>query len=239
MLVATKVIVLSKFRYRDNDLIVKCYSETSGVVSYLLRGVLKGRKGHVKVAYFQPLSQLQLVTDYKESRSLQFVKEVKTAYMYSSLHTQVQKSAIAMFLSEVLTEALNEEEPNNTLFQYLEASLQWLDTHESFSNFHLLFLLGLTKHLGFYPDLNQTESQIFCLVSGQFERESNEAYVVSGENLKLLKKLLSTAFDNLSNIKLNAKQRQSFLEMMLLYYELHLGHFKKPKSLEVFNQVFH
>lgn len=54
----------------------------------------------------------------------------------------------------------------------------------------------------------------------------------------LLKQLLGINFDALNTIKLNSKQRQSFLNMILLYYELHLGDFKKPKSLTVFNQVF-
>ena len=239
MLVSTKAIVLSKFKYRENDLIVKCYTQNDGVVSYLLRGVLKNRKGHVKAAYFQPLSQLHLETDVKNNRSLQFIKEVRVAYVYSSLHTQVQKGAVAMFLSEVLTESLKEEEPNDTVFQFLQASLQWLDAHEYFSNFHLLFLLKLTKHLGFYPDIEGMECGAFNLVSGRFEMESNELHIISGESLAILKRLLLVKFDDLPNIKLNSEQRKGFLEMMLQYYQLQLGHFKRPKSLDVFIQVFH
>jgi DNA repair protein RecO (recombination protein O) len=40
-------------------------------------------------------------------------------------------------------------------------------------------------------------------------------------------------------VKLNALQRREFLKTLLLYFELHLGGFKKPKSLQVFNDVFH
>ncbi len=43
MLITTNAIVLSKLRYRDNDLIVKCYTQETGIVSFLLRGVLKSR----------------------------------------------------------------------------------------------------------------------------------------------------------------------------------------------------
>ncbi len=49
---------------------------------------------------------------------------------------------------------------------------------------------------------------------------------------------LEFIFDDLDTIKMNGKQRQSFLEMLLLYYELHLVQFRKPKSLAIFNQVF-
>ena len=143
-----------------------------------------------------------------------------------------------MFLSEVLTNTLQEEEQNEALFSYLENTLLWLDSQSEYANFHLLFLLKLTKYLGFPPDTTNIEYPFFDLSEGKFELKSNNKYSVSGENLALLKQLLGTTFDGLSNVKINAKQRQSFLSMMLLYFELHLGSFKTPKSLQVFNQVF-
>ena len=98
MLMKTNAIVLSKLKYRDNDLIIKCYTSQRGVVSYLLRGVLKSTKGSSKTAYYQPLSQLDLEESYKPNQSLQFIKEVKLAAVYTSLHTDILKSAIVMFL---------------------------------------------------------------------------------------------------------------------------------------------
>lgn len=238
MLVTTNGIILSKLKYKDNDLIVKCYTEQLGVVSLILRGVFKSKKGHSKNAYFQLLSQLQLVIDYKNNRTLQTVKEVKLNYLYTSLHTNVLKSSIVMFLSEVLTTTLKEEEQNKTLFSYLETTLQWLDVHSEYSNFHLLFLLNLTKYLGFYPEVNNITLPFFNLRDGKFDITEQDKYTISGSNIIVLKQLLGTTFDDLSLLKINAKQRQSFLNMILLYFELHLGSFKKPKSLKIFNQVF-
>ncbi|AUC83086.1 DNA repair protein RecO [Lacinutrix sp. Bg11-31] len=237
MLLTTNAIVLSKLKYRDNDLIVKCYTQKEGIVSYLLKGVLKTKKGS-KVAYYQLLTQLQLETDFKSSRSLQYIKEVKINHLYSSLHTNVLKSAIVMFLAEVLSSSLQEEEQNDTLYNYLEATLQWLDVHDNFANFHLLFLLNLTKHLGFYPDVSKIDAPYFNLEAGKFQDESESKYSISNENLTLLKQLLGTTFDALELVKINSKQRQTFLSLILMYFELHLGNFKKPKSLQIFNEVF-
>ncbi|MCL4117766.1 UNVERIFIED_CONTAM: hypothetical protein GTU68_016842 [Idotea baltica] len=238
MLTSTNAIVLSKLRYRDNDLIVKCYTQQFGVVSFLVRGVLKSKKGNVKVAYFQLLSQLQLVIDYKKNRTLQTIKDVKLNYLYNTLHSNVIKSSVVMFLSEVLSSILQEEEENEILYSYIETTLLWFDTHSEASNFHLLFLLNLTKYLGFYPEDINSKSPYFNLKDGKFENKNYGKTSVSGENLTLLKTLLGTTFDALNTIKVNAKQRQSFLSMILLYFELHLGSFKTPKSLQVFNQVF-
>jgi DNA repair protein RecO (recombination protein O) len=239
MLTKNNSIVLSKLKYRDYDLIVKCYTQQRGVVSYLLRGVLKSKKSQTKTVYFQALSQLQLEESYKPNQSLHTIKEVKLNYIYKSLHTNIYKSAIVLFLSEILSTVLKEEEKNEGLFDYIETALQYLDNEEQYANFHLLFLLKLTRYLGFQPGNLNKNHPYFNLESGIFEASNNGIYSISGENLTLLKRLLGINFDDLSTIKINAKQRQEFLNMLLYYFELHLGGFKKPKSLQVLNDVFH
>lgn len=238
MLATTNAIVLSKTKYRDNDLIIKCYTQKFGIVSYILRNVSNSKKGSSKSAHFQLLSQIQLVTLHKQNRSLQNIKETRTYYLYGSLQTHVIKNSIVFFLAEVLTSTLKEEEPNQPLFIFLETTLQWLDQHDEYSNFHLLFLLKLTKHLGFYPEMAENEEMYFNLSEGRFENKKTEINTISGENIILLKHLLGINFDELNAIKINSKQRQSFLKMMLTYFELHLDGFKKPQSMHIFNQVF-
>lgn len=239
MLSKNNSIVLSKLKYRDYDLIVKCYTEQRGVVSYMLRGVLKCKKGLSKTVYYQVLSQLQIEENYKPNQSLQYIKEVKFNYIYKSLHTNIYKSSIVLFLSEILSNVLKEEEKNEDLFHFVTASLQYLDNEDQFSNFHLLFLLKLTRYLGFLPENLQNNYDFFNLESGVFEAKNYGVYSVSGENLTLLKQLLGTSFDALKAVKITANQRQDFLHMLLHYFELHLGSFKKPKSLQVLNEVFH
>lgn len=239
MLTKNNSIVLSKLKYRDYDLIVKCYTQQRGVVSYILRGVLRSKKGQSKTVYFQELSQLQIEENYKPTQSLHTIKEVKPNYIYKSLHTNIYKSAIVLFLSEILSNVLKEEEKNEDLFHYLETALQYLDNEDRFSNFHILFLLKLTRYLGFQPENLKTDYPYFNLESGVFEASNNGIYSISGENLTLLKCFLGTNFDALTSVKINAKQRQEFLNMLLYYFELHLGSFKKPKSLQVLNEVFH
>lgn len=238
MLVSTKAIVISKIKYRDNDLIVKCYTEHFGVQSYLLRGVLKSKKGKLRTAYFQLLSQLEIIINYRQKRSLQSLNEVKPSSIYNSIHSNVSKSAIAMFLAEVLSTILKEEENNESLYSYLETTLLWLDANDEVSNFHLLFLLNLSKYLGFYPDLSNSDMDFFNLEDGKFQFQKTGLYCITGDELNLFKQLLGTNFDTLNTIKINATRKQEFLNMILLYFELHLGSLKKPRSLQVLNQVF-
>lgn len=238
MLMTTNAIVLSKIKYRDNDLIVKCYTQQYGTLSFLLRGVLKSKKGSLQAAYFQLLSQLQIVVDYKENRTLHTIKEVKLNHLYTSLHQNVVKGTVVMFLSEVLSSVLKEEEHNKTLYSYIETTLLWFDSHSEYANFHLLFLLNLTKYLGFYPETTHLDFEYFNLQDGRFELKPSNKNTISSENVMVLKMLLNTKYDTLPSIKINSKQRQSFLNTVLLYYEMHLEGFGPPKSLQVLHQVF-
>ncbi|OIQ29935.1 MAG: DNA repair protein RecO [Bacteroidetes bacterium MedPE-SWsnd-G2] len=238
MLVKSNAIVLSKIKYGDSDIIVKCYTKHRGVGNYIVRGALKSKKGSGKIAYFQPLTQLVIEENFKPKHSLQSFKNVRIDYLYKTLHSDVYKSSIVMFLSEVLSASLFEEEENEPLYNYLESALQWLDLQSDYSNFHLLFLINLTRLLGFYPEVKHVDFPFFNLESGQFELKKTSNYSVSGEKLNVLKLFLGTNFDAITSIKLNGNQRQQILTMILQYFELHLDDFKKPKSLQIFNQVF-
>ena len=239
MLRSNNCVVLSKLKYRDYDLIVKCYTEEHGITSYMLRGILKSKKSQSKTIYFQPLSLLQIEENYRPNQSLQFIKEVKFSHVYKSLHTNIYKASMVLFLAEILSTVLKEEEPNKDLYNYISIAFQYLDAEDNFSNFHLLFLLNLTKYLGFYPEKTHQKHPFFNLESGVFESDNKGKHSIFGENLLLLKHMLGINFDALYLVKINAKQRREFLNMLLHYFELHLEGFKKPKSLQVLNDVFH
>lgn len=239
MLVATKAIVLSSIKYGDNSLIVKCITEKSGCKSYMLRGVLSSKRGKIRKSFFQPLSQLNIIAKHNSKGNLNSIKEVELAYSYKSIYSNIYKQSIAIFLSEMLSSALQEEEENQTIFQYIEASLTWLDLHDNFANFHLLFLLNLTKYLGFYPDSLNYKFNYFDLEQGVFtKKEDFGKYLIKGVVLVDFKMILGINFDELDRVKLNAQKRQEILVVLIQYFELHLTGFKTPKSLEVLKAVF-
>src|SRR5690606_27990230 len=138
---------------------------------------------------------------------------------------------------EILSSSLQEEEKNNPLFSYLESSLQWLDNHNEIANFHISFLLSLTRYLGFFPDKENIDALHFDLMEGVFINTPGFNPSLSKEDTIFFKLFLGTIFDSVSKIKMNHKQRQSLLNGIILYFELHLQGFKKPKSLQILNEV--
>lgn len=239
MLVNTNAIVISAIKYAEADLIVKCYTQSSGLKTYILRGILKSRKGKFKTSLFQPLTQLELVAKHKDKGTLEYLQDAKVLHHYTSLHTNVVKGTLVLFLSEVMRSSIQEEEQNESMYEYLESTLNWLDNHHNIANFHLLFLLKLTRFLGFYPDEVQEDSLYFNMLEGIFQDVKTNPYCIEGPNLVLLKQLIGTNFDELESIKLSQSGRSNFLNMLLSYYQIHIENFKKPKSLTVLNEIFH
>ncbi len=238
MQVTTKAIVLSYLKYGDTSLIVKAFTISDGLKSYLLKGVLSAKKGKLKTAYFQPLMQLELVANHRNKGTLESIREAKVSYHYQSLHTQVAKNAVTLFLAEMLVNSIHEEEKNTLLFNYVETALQWLDMNDEVANFHVCFLMVLTKYLGFYPDTSNQNALYFDLLEGEFVFKPSLNPLLSGENLVLFKKILGINFDTIHTVKMRKTDRQELLKSIVLYYELHLQGFRKPKSLAILNEVF-
>ena len=55
---------------------------------------------------------------------------------------------------------------------------------------------------------------------------------------QFFKSFLGINFDAINTIKMRKNNRQELLQSLVLYYELHLQGFRKPKSLAVLNEVF-
>ena len=56
MFVTTEALVLSKLNYSETSLIVRCYTRSEGIKSYILKGIKSGRNGKKNTALFQPLT---------------------------------------------------------------------------------------------------------------------------------------------------------------------------------------
>ncbi len=238
MVIASKAIVFSAIKYSEADLIVSCYTEVAGIKSYLLRNVLKSKKAKLKASYFQPLTQLELIADHKNKGTLEYIKEAKVFYPYQTLHTDILKTGLVMFLAEILKNCIREEEPNSELYWFLEHSFQWLDANDAIANFHIFFLMKLSVYLGFYPDTSHIEAKYFNIMEGSFQLKNTGSYCLEGTQIENLKLFFEINFETLHTVKLTKMERQHLLELVLAYYSFHVQGYQKPKSLVVLNQLF-
>src|SRR5688572_1942923 len=151
MLVKTRGIVLNFIRYRETSIIVRIYTEQLGLQTYIVNSVRK--KGPTtRIALFQPLTLLEMVVYRSGSGGISRISEYKCAHPLLNLHFDIRKSSVALFLSEIISASVKEEEENLPLFKFLYQSIVAFDNLEkNFENFHLSFLLQLSHFLGFGP----------------------------------------------------------------------------------------
>jgi DNA repair protein RecO (recombination protein O) len=236
MLIKTKAIVLSSLKYQEKSLIVKCFTESDGLKSYFVPSAYSNKKVNQKIAYFQPLTIIEIEANHKNKGTLEHFKEIRLAHSYYSINTDIVKSTIVIFLSEILHHAIKEEEKNQSLFSFLETALLWFDTHQETTNFHLILMIEVTKYLGFYPDLTELDFPYFDIKEGYFTPFQSINSLTEHET-HLFKRLLQLKFDSDQKIFAGI-ERQLLLKILLDFFTLHLDGFKKPKSLEVLKEVF-
>jgi len=236
MLVKTKAIVFSALKFQEKSLIVKCFTMSDGLKSYFIRDAFSSRKGSQKIAYFQPLTLIEIEAIHKNKGTLEQLKEVKIDSPFQTIHADIVKSTMTLFLSEMLHHSIHEEEKNESLFNFIESALNWFDHHDEIANFHLIFLLEITKYLGFYPDISDIKMPFFEMNDGVFTPFNSLTSLTETET-NLFKRLIDLRFEN-SAKTFHISERQIVLKILIDYYSLHLDGFKKPKSLEVLKEVF-
>jgi len=234
MVFKTCGIVISSVKFSETSLIVKIYTKAFGLQTYIIKGArTAGKRG--KSHFFQPLNMLDLEVYRREHKQINHVKEFSLMHVYRSIPFDILKSSVALFLSEMLGKTLHEEERNETLFDFMESSLLELDECAQWdANFHLRFLVKLSRHLGFFPGGRFSESSpYFDLREGLFVSEipAHPHYI---------KPPLSKMFHALAGegaCIMNQSGRNEMLEKILLYYSLHVSGFGKIKSHKVLHEV--
>ena len=240
MFFQTKGIVFHATKYSDNSLIVKIYTETFGLQSYLIRSA-RSKKSKMKIGVFQPLSLLDITVSHDKKPGLQFIKEITLSYPFTDIPFNIKKSSIAIFLTEVLSKSIKEEEQNTDLFHFLYNAIIDLDNcKNNVSEFHLFFLLALSKYLGFYPQNNYDDSnKLFSLYDGRFINVQPEhPYYLDMKMSKCFHQFISIAITNTDMLFFSSAIKKEILNKLIDYYTIHIHGFNKLKSLSVLEEVF-
>lgn len=239
MLENTKGIVFKTVKYSETSIIVKIFTEKSGIQSYIIKGV-RSKKAKFKTALFQPLQLLDITANHRENKELHFLKEAGVAFAFQSIPFDIQKRSVLMFINEVLVRSIKEESANEALFNWLWQSLIWYDMAQSpGADFHLIFLIQLSKFLGFYPKNPERVSGYFDLQEGVFiNSEPPHPHYISGVYAEMFHQLLEVSFAQLNRLSFTTHQRRRLLNIVITYYQLHLSGFGELKSLEVLQQLF-
>ena len=220
MLHKTQGVVFRLTNYSETSIIVNIFTSAFGLQSYIVNGV-RGKSGKGKIALYQPLTLLDLVVYYRENASILRIKEVKCIHPYQSITSDFHKSAIALFLNEIVNKTIKDQSHAKELCEFLIQSFTHFDLQQTnIENFHLIFLIRLSQHLGFRP------TELAELMGGNFALE---------EEQQILVKLLTANYSDaifMTNI-----QRRNILDLLIRFYVSHSDNFGELKSLSVVREL--
>jgi DNA repair protein RecO (recombination protein O) len=240
MLHKTRGIVFQVTDFGETSVVAKIYTELFGLQGFLINSVRK-KNAKVKQNVLHPLSLVDLVVYHKERKGLHRVAEVRSNPVLQNIPFHIVKNSMILFLDEVLCKAIREEEPNQQLFEFLFHSIQLLDVQSPVNrDFHLCFLIQLSKYLGFYPSENFSgEEKIFNLREGIFQADiPGHINYVDGPLSEIFFSLLQSSLDFSAALNVPVMQKRMLIEKILEYYRLHLTGFSEMKSLRVLEEVW-
>ena len=232
-------IVLQSIRYGDTSLIVKVFTRSLGLRSYMVKGAFN-RNSKSRAALFQNLHLINYVEASKPNKgSLGYLKDVQLSTIYQSIPFVMNKSAILMYVSELLSKTIIEQEQNEAMFDFIVRSLLWLDlVEQDYANFPLFFTLELTRHLGFYPKANHETGYCFDMMEGSFAHDLPvHPYYFDNENAQLLSQMLNVGIDEACRMPLRVSQRRELLDGLIMFMRLHAPVMNDFHSHEVLKTV--
>ena len=239
MLVSTKAILLHSLRYSDNSVIAKAYTESHGMLPFMVH-VGKGKRSASKAVLLQPLTLLEIGFNPETKGGIKRPSSWERAEMTTSICIDTIKTTLALFMAEMVLKSIQEEERNASLFNFLWRAVLSLNLdNQTLYNFHLKFLVELSGHLGFYPDgATYTPNALFNLIEGRYVLGAKlDQHHMDSETSGLLNDLVRVSFSDHHSIVMTTQDRRTLLSSLIDYYRLHLDGMKEIKSHQVLQEV--
>ncbi len=211
--------VLSSRKFKDSLRLAHVYTLEYGVQTFLFR---TGKKGE-NISFFQPLNAIQF-SGKKSDGKLEIAKDMSLNEIYSSIPFQVEKTTVALFISEFLYRCLPEHYINEEVFELIKKTTLRLDAVEKTGALPIHFIAQFALEMGFLSNEYEVTFE---------NNRSDEAAL--HESLHLF---ISTPIETEVVSTLNRDQRKSLLEELIAFCSSHLDTSIRLNSLEMFHEIF-
>jgi DNA repair protein RecO (recombination protein O) len=239
MILSTKGVVLHSIDYSETSIIAKVYTEQLGLQSYIAKGVRK-KGARMKRNLFAPLSIIQLIANHKEGDGLRVMREASCEHQLNNIATDMAKTAVSIYISELLTRAIPSQMSDPNLFHFIEDAILELNACTgSVSGFPLGFTVGLTQFMGLDPHNNfDAGNSYFDMIGGNFSpHPPDHAYYFSSPLSNNFSEILKVVNAGVISIKADYRTRIELLTRMLEYFRIHIPTFGEIKSVQVLSDV--
>ncbi len=227
-------VVLHTLKYGDRKLIVHLLT-ADGRRSYITA------VGNGTRSLFQPLFILDLEATPGRGE-LHTIEQSQAAVVFGDIPFDIAKSAIALFLSELLYRLIKEGEADAGLYGFVEdavAGLDLLREPAATANFHLWFLVQLSGRLGYAPRDNYKPGFSLDYRNGYYTAEpQSHTLVMRPDEAGLFRALSGSVPSDLHTIALDRHRRVAMLEKLVDLYGFHTDAIYSVNSLRILSEIF-
>ncbi len=152
MITKTDAVVLKSMKYRDSSKIVTFYTRRFGKLKGIAKGArqMKSKFG----ASLEPISAVSLILYKKEHRDLQLISECDVVTTYKTIHSELDRMAVALSVLELLNQLTHDEEGNDALYLLLVQTLDEVErAKKNCVNLLFAFEIRCAAVFGFAPNL--------------------------------------------------------------------------------------
>lgn len=243
MLETLQGIMLRHIKYGETSVIADIFTPTHGIKSFMVQGVRKlGSK--IPASIFQPLILLEIVSRV-HPKNLSYINEVHVVNPLSGIFFDVRKSALALFMVEVVHKTMTDAIEHEASFDWLYYFATQLNVQsEPKLYFAHLFLAKVIQLLGCSPNIETYQTGcIFDPQNGGFillNASFNDNDVKLAESIYALFKHV----ENISEVEFFnfdaplLPTRKIVLEILLQYMVWHVPNMKEINSHKVYQDIW-
>lgn len=213
----SRAITLTYIKQGESSIISKIFTEKHGLQSFIVKGV-RSKKAKKKLGLFQPLQLVDINATLIPKKGLQYLAEITIIETISTDKINMNKNFLAIFIAEISSKVLQENEQNSGLFKFVwEIKQKLYNANTIDENFALLFMLNLSKYLGFFPSTENINAPFFNLETGEFSgKVFNLNIYLNEEKTTILKHLLLGKKNNIPQ-----ELKSELLKDIIQYFRLH------------------
>ncbi len=238
-LIKTEGIVLNHHFYGETSAIVYIYTRALGRQSYIVNSV-RGQRKNKKTQLLQPLNRLSMEVYHSPKKDLQRIRDFMLTHPLMHIPFSQSTRAQAFFITEILTKVLTVQDPAPAIYDFLNTSIELLDSHvEGKENLHLYILFRLSRLLGFLPTNNHSvDKPWFDLQNGYFTAtEPSHNLFLTPEKAALFARFFLTEASTLSSLAHNTMEREVLMKALLDFYKLHTPGLGTLHSLDILHNT--
>lgn len=229
MLIKTEGIVIKAINYGEGDKILTLYTRTHGKIAVMAKGVRKTKSRLNAVAQIFTYGEFVLYL----GRQMGTLNQGDINFHFSDINLDIEKTAYAAYIVELVDKMTDSNESNPFLFQQLLSALEHINAGKDLEIVARIFEMKIFLEGGYRPKLHsctlcgaQENLTSFSIRHGGLicnRHENERAIMLQNGTIKLLRMFEALDISRLGNIDVKSSTKNQLQFIMREFYDEYVG----------------